>query len=138
MSLSNIVNKTKLILKLEKVAIFNWFELRTPSTPSIGSHPYMLAPCYWLKFFKNVRVTMWRGSLVRFGWTNLNSTPSRNTGSRVHYTFLLLSSMTTGLWFPNNIICNNWIRCFIFYSYFMVRRLSGITQWNWAFQYYIS
>ncbi len=34
-----------------KVAIFIGFELRTPSTPSIGLHPIMLAPCYWLKFF---------------------------------------------------------------------------------------
>ncbi len=35
---------------VEKVAIFIWFELRTPSAPSIGSHPSMLAPCYRLKF----------------------------------------------------------------------------------------
>ncbi len=34
-----------------KVAIFISFELRTPSTPSIGLHPSMLALCYWHRFF---------------------------------------------------------------------------------------
>ncbi len=34
-----------------KVVIFIWFELRTPSAPSVGSHPSMLVPCYWLTFF---------------------------------------------------------------------------------------
>ncbi len=32
--MTNLLNATKL-----KVAIFNWFELRTPSTPSTVSHP---------------------------------------------------------------------------------------------------
>ncbi len=36
-----------------KVAIFISFELRTPSAPFVGSHPSMLAPLHWLKFFLN-------------------------------------------------------------------------------------
>ncbi len=36
---------------VEKVAIFILFELSTPSPPSIGLHPSMLAPCYWHNFF---------------------------------------------------------------------------------------
>ncbi len=40
-----------------KVAIFIRFELRTPSAPSVGSHPSMLAPCCWLKFFVTLFMT---------------------------------------------------------------------------------
>ncbi len=35
----------------KEIAIFIWFELRKPSTLSIGLHPSMLAPCYLHSFF---------------------------------------------------------------------------------------
>ncbi len=38
----------------KKVAIFIWFHWRIPSTPSIGWHPSMLAPCYWHTFFQPI------------------------------------------------------------------------------------
>ncbi len=43
----------------QKVVIFIWFELRTPSAPSVGLHPSMPAPCYWLKFFHKDYPFLW-------------------------------------------------------------------------------
>ncbi len=40
-------------IRCTKIAILFWFELRTPSTPSIGLHPSMLAQCYWHSLFEN-------------------------------------------------------------------------------------
>ncbi len=44
----------------KKVAIFIWFELRTPSTPSIGLHPSILALCYWHSFFNSSHINIER------------------------------------------------------------------------------
>ncbi len=61
----------------KKVAIFFLFELRTPSTPSIGIHPSMLAPRYWLNFFisfHNVSLSFcgsqWWASITCLGASN--------------------------------------------------------------------